>query len=264
VRFGLLVANIGTYADPRAVVRIAQAAERSGWDALLVWDHLGFVWDGPSADPWVTLGAVAVSTERLLLGTGVTPVPRRRPHVLAHEVATLERLSRGRAVLGVGLGGNPAEFGAFGEPTDAAERAELLDESLALIRALLDGEQVEHDGPHYRAAGVTLSSPPERRIPIWVGGTSAAALRRAARYDAWFADTADAERMTVPPDELRARLAAIARPPPIDVAVVGYSTAGDAALHEAYAAAGVTWWMEQLHDRRGDASELLARIEAGP
>jgi alkanesulfonate monooxygenase SsuD/methylene tetrahydromethanopterin reductase-like flavin-dependent oxidoreductase (luciferase family) len=84
VRHGLCVANIGANADPRMVIELGEEAEAAGWGALFVWDHLGFVWGPPAADPWVTLAAVAARTSSLLLGTNITPVPRRRPHVLAH------------------------------------------------------------------------------------------------------------------------------------------------------------------------------------
>ena len=109
-------------------MRLAEQAEQSGWEALFLWDHLAWVWDGPAVDPWVTLGAVAARTERLLLGTGVTPVPRRRPQVLAVQVATLDDLSGGRAVLGAGLGGKRKEFEEFGESFDRERRWQLLEE----------------------------------------------------------------------------------------------------------------------------------------
>ena len=96
MKHGLLVANIGSYADPRVFVDVAQTAEAAGWDAVLIWDHLAFTWGMPAADPWVSLGAAAVSTERVILGPGVTPVARRRPQVLAHQLATLAAAAPGR------------------------------------------------------------------------------------------------------------------------------------------------------------------------
>ena len=264
MKFGVHVTNLGTYSDPRAVVRLAQAAEASGWDALFVWDHLAFVWDAPSADPWVMLAAVANSTERILVGTGVTPVPRRRPHVLAHEIATLATLSSGRFVFGVGLGGVEREFGAFGEPTDARERGAMLDEGLDVIRALLAGERVSHRGRHYTVDDVVLQPVPERNVPIWIGGESTRALERAARFDGWFAPSCDAERMTMSPGEVRAAVERIGRERHFEVAVEGYSEPGQPDVHDAYAQVGATWWFEELHDRRGDAHEMLARVEAGP
>jgi alkanesulfonate monooxygenase SsuD/methylene tetrahydromethanopterin reductase-like flavin-dependent oxidoreductase (luciferase family) len=264
VKFGVHVTNVGTYSDPRVVVRLSHVAERSGWDALFVWDHLAFVWDLPSADPWVTLAAVASSTERILVGTGVTPVPRRRPQVLAHEIATLATLSSGRFVFGAGLGGVEREFGAFGEPLDARERGAMLDEGLDVIRALLAGERVSHRGPHYTVEDIALHTPSERKIPIWIGGRSPRALERAARFDGWFADTCDEERMTMSPREVGAAIERISRGHPFDIAVEGYSEPGQRDLPDAYARAGATWWLEELHDRRGDADAILARVEAGP
>jgi probable F420-dependent oxidoreductase len=262
VRHGLLVANVGTYSDPRNVVRVAEAAEASGWEALFVWDHLAFVWGPPAADPWVTLGAVAASTSDLLLGTAVTPVARRRPHVLAHAVATLDVLCGGRVVFGAGLGGVASEFGAFGDEDDARVRAQKLDEGLDLLRRLWAGEHVEHRGRHYSIAGVALAPLPlQQPLPIWVGGNSPGALLRAARFDGWIANTADAERMTVSPDELADRIAATGRGDGFDVAVHGYS---DIADPRAYAEAGATWWLEDVHDLRASLDDVLSRVAAGP
>ena len=96
MRYGICLANIGSYSDPRLPLRLAQAADANGWDGVFIWDHLAFAWGPPAADPWTVLAAIAVSTERVRLGTAVTPVARRRPHVLAHQVATLDNLSDGR------------------------------------------------------------------------------------------------------------------------------------------------------------------------
>ena len=114
MRYGICLANIGTYSDPGAAVRVARTAEEAGWDALFIWDHLAFVWGPPAADPWVTLAAVAASTSTLRIGTAVTPVARRRPQVLAQQVATLDLLSGGRVIFGAGLGGVESEFARFG------------------------------------------------------------------------------------------------------------------------------------------------------
>jgi probable F420-dependent oxidoreductase len=261
VRYGLLVANVGTYADPRNVVRLAEAAEAAGWEALFLWDHLAFVWGPPAGDPWVTLAAVAAATERLRIGTAVTPVARRRPHVLAHQVATLDVLSGGRVVFGAGLGGVELEFGAFGEPTDARTRAAMLDEGLDVLRRLWDGERVGHHGAHFLVDGVELAPRPvQERLPIWIGGNSPPALRRAARFDGWVADTADPERMTLSPEEVAA--AAERLPAHLDVAVHGFADRG--AGPAAYAQAGATWWLEDVHDLRGAPEEMLALVSSGP
>jgi probable F420-dependent oxidoreductase len=266
VHYGICLANIGTYADPRASVRVARAAEESGWEGVFVWDHLAFVWGPPAADPWVTLAAIASSTARIRIGTAVTPVARRRPQVLAQTVATLDVLSGGRFVFGAGLGGSPREFGAFGEPEDPRVRAERLDEGLELLRRLWSGEQVEHRGKHYTIDGVTLAPRPlQEALPIWIGGSRGPSLRRAARWDGWVADSADPTGMTLSPADVAGRIATIqearTEPRPFDVAVLGQSNAGQPA---AYADAGATWWLESVHDRRGTPEEMLALVEAGP
>ena len=86
------------------MAELARVAERSGWDGFFVWDHIYFFAGNPVGDPWVQLAAVADATERLRIGTMVTPLPRRRPWVVARQAVTLDRLSDGRFVLGVGIG----------------------------------------------------------------------------------------------------------------------------------------------------------------
>jgi probable F420-dependent oxidoreductase len=268
VRHGLCLANIGTYADPRTVVALAEEAEQAGWEGLLVWDHLGFVWGPPAADPWVTLAAVAARTSSLVLGTNVTPVPRRRPHVLAHQVATLDVLSGGRVVFAAGIGGVASEFTSFGEEGDARVRAEMLDEGLEVLRALWSGERVDHQGRHYTVDGVTLAPRPvQERLPIWIGGNSKPALRRAARYDGWAADTTSPEGMTLSPEDVSRSLETIRSlrdsDNPFDVVVMGHVDPGDRETPTAYSEAGATWWLENVHDRRGNFDEMLALVRHG-
>ena len=263
VRYGICLANIGTFSDPRVPLSLGQAAETAGWDGVFTWDHLAFVWEKPAADPWTVLASIAASTERVRLGTAVTPVARRRPQVLAHQVATLDNLSRGRVIFGAGLGGSSSEYGKFGEPTDAKVRAAMLDEGLELLRRFWSGEQVTHHGEHYTVDGVTLApTPVQERLPVWIGGNRPASLRRAARWDGWLADSADPTGMTLSPDDIAASIATIGRTrDDYDVAVLGESGRGDPA---AYAQAGATWWLENLHDERGSFDNLLTLVGEGP
>ena len=267
MRFGVCLANVGTYADPHAAVRIAQAAEASGWDAVFLWDHLGFVWGPPSADPWITLAVIATATERLRLGTAVTPVARRRPHVLAQQVATLDVLSGGRVIFGAGLGGSPSEFGRFGEPTDPKVRASMLDEALELLRRYWSGEEVTHHGEHYTVEGVTLApTPVQERLPIWIGGNKVPSQRRAARWDGWIPDRSYPPAAGASPADVSEGLTRIRglRAEPegrYDVAVLGERGGADPT---AYEAAGATWWLENVHDRRGSPEEMLALVRRGP
>lgn len=248
MRYGLLCANIGSYSDPAFVAEVAGSAEDAGWEGLFVWDHLAFVWGMPTGDPWVTLTACALRTSKLLLGPGVTPVPRRRPQDLALTVATLDRLSGGRVVFGAGLGGNRGEFERFGESFSVRRRMELLDQGLAKLRGWWDGEEVD---------GVELKPPPAGRVPIWVGGNSEQALEWAARYDGWFANTAGKDDMTMTPDEVAAKAAGVGG----EIVVHGYSRVASPAD---YAAAGATWWLENLNDLYGPSEEMLALVRAGP
>jgi alkanesulfonate monooxygenase SsuD/methylene tetrahydromethanopterin reductase-like flavin-dependent oxidoreductase (luciferase family) len=266
MRFGLSVANFGSYAEPARIAELAAAAEAAGWEGLFLWDHLSFAWGPPAGDPWLLLAAAAHATERLRLGTHVTPVPRRRPHVLALTVATLDRLSGGRVVFGAGLGGNERELEAFGDEVDARVRGAMLDEGLELLRRLWSGDEVEHRGEHYRADRVTLGALPlQRPLPIWVGGNAPRPLRRAARYDGWAANSSYIDRMTLDPGDVAARLETIRGVrgdlAGFDVVVQGLS---DLADPSAYAATGATWWLENVHDRRGGFDEQLARVRAGP
>lgn len=275
MRHGIVVMNLGDFADPRTVVRLARLADSSGWDGLFLWDHLGFVWDGPSGDAWTTLAMVAASTERLVVGTAVSPIARYRPHVLANMLATLDVGSGGRVILGVGLGGVSREFAAFGEPEDLRTRAEMTDEALEVITRLWAGEKVTHQGRHYTVRDITLAPLPVQRprIPIWIGGMSEGALRRAARWDGWLASAATQEvTMSHDPAALAAvverlhlyRREAGRTSEPFDVAVDGYTGPSDRTLVAEYAAAGATWWLESLHGMRGTTAEQFARVAAGP
>ena len=262
MRYGICLANIGTYSDASVPVRVAQAAEAGGWDGVFIWDHLAFAWGVPAADPWTVLAAMATSTEHVRLGPAVTPVARRRPHVLAHQVATLDNLSGGRVTFGAGLGGAASEFAKFGEPTDEKVRAAMLDEGLELLRRFWSGEEVTHRGRHYTVEGVTLTPLPiQKRLPIWIGGNRPASLRRAARFDGWLADSSDPTGMTLSPEDIVRSIAAIGRSDAYDVAVLAERERGDPAE---YAEAGATWWLENLHDRRGSIADVLALVQKGP
>ena len=273
MRYGIVMANLNEYSDPRVAVRLAQAAEEAGWEAFFVWDHLGFVWGSSSSDPWVVLPAVAASTTRLKLGTAITPLARRRPQIVANALASLDLLSGGRVVFGAGLGGVAEEFTAFGDPGGMKERAARLDEGLMILNRLWSGASVTHRGPHYAVEGVSLAPLPLQRprIPIWIGGEGAPALRRAARWDGWLAPTTSPDgtpSMAKSPARIAEMVAEIQRhrttDAPFEVAVDGYSEAGDPTLPRAYGAAGATWWLEIIHGTRGPLDEMIARVEAGP
>lgn len=186
MKFALHVPN---FAEPGELVELATVAEGAGWDGLFLWDHLygspGFA--VPMADPWVVLGALAVRTERLRIGTAITPLPRRRPQKVAREAATVDQLSGGRMVLGVGLGNPPEEYRGFGERTGSRWLAGRLDEALEVVTGLWTGEPVNHDGEHFTVVDAQfLPVPVQRpRIPVWTAclAPHRVPLARAARWD---------------------------------------------------------------------------------
>jgi hypothetical protein len=267
VRYGIEVVPFGAYADPGPVVELAVAAEEAGWEALALWDHGHF--PGGVGDPWVTFAAVAAVTKRLRLVTDVSPVPRYRPHLLARSVHAVDSLSGGRVTLGAGLG-QAWDLDAVGDHHDDVTRAAMADEALELVVRWCNGETVEHAGEYYRADGVQVASGPTQRprVPVWVGGTSRPALRRAARWDGWIVPTIGEDlSVTFGPERVADGLAYLREHGAgvgFDVAVNGGTGAGETGMTSDYADAGATWWLESLFERRASYEELLARVAAGP
>lgn len=268
MRFGIAVANWGPFGDPRRAVELARLAEDGGWDGYFTWDALLTGEDPPpNHDPWVILAAVAVATDSIRIGTSVAVVPRYKPHLLAMTIASIDVLSGGRLTLGVGLGDATVRrnFEAFGEQAGASLQAEKLDEGLDVMTRLWTGERLTHHGKHYVIEDFALTAVPlqQPRVPIWVGGDSPAALRRAARWDGWIGPDADPFN-TLPEDVRRVRSvieASRTSPEPFDIAWSGRSAPNDDAKIAAFAAAGASWWIEIM---LGDAETIQKRVESGP
>jgi alkanesulfonate monooxygenase SsuD/methylene tetrahydromethanopterin reductase-like flavin-dependent oxidoreductase (luciferase family) len=249
MRRGLSLPNVGVYADVRALAELAREAEVAGWDGVFLWDslHGDPAHPAPVVDPWIALTAIALATTRVRLGPMVTPIARRRPWVLARQATTLDHVSGGRVVLGVGLGDPAAgEYGAFGEPTDARERAAMLDEGLAVLAGLWSGESFSFAGGYYRVQEVTFRPPPVQRprIPIWVGGwwPRRGPMRRAAHWDGAFPGKLDGEGVgMLSPEEVRAIAAYIgahrAGDGPFDLVIAGTTPGEDPAGAAAWVAA---------------------------
>jgi len=261
VEHGLFVPNFGAFADPVALAGLAADAEAAGWDGLFLWDHVvRREGDVELADPWVALAAVAVATTRLRLGPLVTPLPRRRPWNVAKQAVTLDHLSRGRVVLGVGLGTpRGPEFPAFGEEQDLRVRGDMLDEGLAIVRAAWSGEPVRHAGAHYRVDGVRFLPRPAQPggIPVWAAAESVSgrAVRRAAALDGIVPIGLRPTRLP----ELMENVAA-SRPAgagPFDVVVSGTDGPGT------WSGSAATWWLAMLPwDQPLDVSRRT--VDAGP
>jgi hypothetical protein len=178
-RRAIFLAPFDELSEPGRVARLAVRAEERGWDGFFVWDHIDYRAPVRSiADPWITLAAIAAHTEKVVLGPLVTPLARRRMHQLARETVTLDRLSEGRLVLGVGLGSDRSgEFDSerFGEEPDIKARAKLLDDGLERLAAFWAGE--------FEPRPVTGT------IPVWVAirwPFRKRPLERGARFEGIF------------------------------------------------------------------------------
>ncbi len=273
------------YADTREFAGAARLGEDHGWDMVLTWEAVYGV------DAWVTLGAAAMVTERVRLGTLLTPASRVRPWDLASRVGTVDRLSGGRVVMSVGLGALHEGWTAFEPDEGRAVRARKLDESLAVYAGLLAGQPFAYEGEHYsaRPTDFMLPDPPVQRPhpPVWVVGASVPgherqrSLERAARWQGLLPALAGGPEGGLPPDALadvvaRVRdLRAAAGLPRegYDVVVEGDSLGGfgavrgDAETRARYAEAGATWWIESWWDLPRGAEglrELHRRVSLGP
>jgi alkanesulfonate monooxygenase SsuD/methylene tetrahydromethanopterin reductase-like flavin-dependent oxidoreductase (luciferase family) len=266
--------------DARTAANFAREAESACWDGFFVWEG---VW---AEDAWVMLAACAMTTEKIRLGTLLTPPTRRRPHKLASETSSVDRLSNGRLILSVGLGAPHENSGweEFGEITERKTRAERMDESLEILTRLWQGEPFEYKGKHFRAKIPIFSQPPppvqKPRIPIWVVGAvnREKSLRRVLKYDGLLPtvieDLGNASG-NFTPDQLRAAIdwlnARREIETPLDV-IVENQTPGDnpkkaREIIKPFMDAGATWHIESMWDTMGGADgqeRVLKRIKQGP
>lgn len=279
MRFGLSLPIHGELADPVLHVDLAMEAEKAGWDGYFLWDHIARK-DGARhfalTDPWITLAAIAARTERVALGPMVTPLARRRPWKVAREAVALDHLSNGRAILGVGLGGHPrTEFSAFGEDGDNKRRGRKLDEALDVITGLWSGEPFTYAGEFYDIQDAHFMPKPVQspRLPIWVAGTwrdtgERKPFRRAARYDGVFPLTPGRD-MTPQDFEAVSALVASHRDTDESFDMVCGRTLDEPGIGEiehvnAFAAAGVTWWMAGAMPSNLNRDEVRRLIRRGP
>jgi probable F420-dependent oxidoreductase len=170
------------------IVSMARAAEANGFDSIWVGDHLLYRGDGrPERGPWdawTTLAALAASTERVRLGPLVACGAFHPPGIIARMAASIDEVSRGRFVLGIGAGWNETEFRAFGVPF--GERATRFEETFTIVRCLLAGERVTFEGRFARVEDAVLLPEPARRVPMMIGSTGDRVLRAALPHvDAW-------------------------------------------------------------------------------
>lgn len=213
MRFGFTLPNNLGLEDPHDVAEVAVLAERLGYDSVWVAHHvfnIGYVLDRlgdrPYYDALTMLTWAAARTERVELGTSVLVLPYLHPATLAKQLATIDQLSRGRLVVGVGVGSLPEENAALG--VDYERRGPLTDEFLAVMAELWTADEPRFEGEFYRLPGsdaaLKASPRPYQRPhpPVVVGGNRPPALRRAARWQGW-------HPMRLPPESMASRLPAI-------------------------------------------------------
>jgi len=268
MRYGMILPG-GT-----ATQQLEQAllAERSGWDGVFVWEAAYGV------DAWSLLAAIAARTERVRLGTLLTPLPWRRPWKVASQVATLDQLSGGRAILTVGVGAVTTDLPLTGEVTDLRTRAEMMDEGIDLIRELWEGRSA-YDGRHYRYESerddlTRVGRPVQERVPIWVVGVwpRPKSMRRVLRCDGVVPQYGQREGTPEDARALRSWLAARGARPDLDLIAEGETPAGDpaaaSALVRPWAEAGCTWWLETRWEMPHESDDRMAqvheRLSAGP
>jgi alkanesulfonate monooxygenase SsuD/methylene tetrahydromethanopterin reductase-like flavin-dependent oxidoreductase (luciferase family) len=261
--------------DVHTIVELAREAEIAGWDGVFYWDGVDIELTPvtPIYDPWATLAAIAMRTERIRIGAMLTPPSRRRPWKLARETMTVDHLSHGRLILPVGLGA--LDDGAFtkvnGEATDKKTRAQLLDESLEILTGLWSGRPFRFQGQHYHLDEMTFQPPTVQtpRIPIWVVATwpGTKSMARALRYDGVIPQKAN-----ITPEDIRA-LKAYAKEhrtltTPFEIIQEGETPGDDLAQAcaqvDPFAEAGITWWMESMWNFSMDIERVRRRIKQGP
>ncbi|MFX0082714.1 MAG: LLM class flavin-dependent oxidoreductase [Candidatus Hodarchaeota archaeon] len=277
MKFAIYTPNFGKDFSPLNVAKIAMEAEIAGWDGFFLWDHMIFMegLDVPILDPWITLSAIAMKTKTIKIGPLITPIPRRRPWKLAREILSLDHLSNGRLILGVGLGAPDYDFESFGEDVDNTIRAKKLDEGLEILLGLLSGDVFNFEGDYYQVKNVKFSPKPVKgRVPIWVAGMwpNKRPFLRAAQYEGVFPISANWPQQLTPVD-VEQILEFISHNRKItenyDVIISG-ETPGDSIeginIIRPYIEVGVTWWCENIYGYRFSNSleKMTERIRQGP
>ena len=287
MKYAIYLPTFDPFGSPRIIADLAREAEQAGWDGFFTWDDVAGT-EKSLADPWISLAAAAMVTQRIRLGALITPLARRRPWKFARETATLDHLSGGRLVVGVGAGAGQDQFGDLGDEPDQRKRGEMVDEGLELVTALWSGESTQFDGKYYHIKPAIFRPKPlqQPRIPIWVAGTwpHKRPLARMARWDGMFPlfwgipdpleQQVHLREMVTSVLSMRRELLPESAQHPFDVVVVGATPpdrpAESEALITGFTSAGATWWLEIIApEERGDGkvwsfSQLHERLLAGP
>jgi hypothetical protein len=282
MKFGVSISNLGIYSDFEGLIALAQDAEEAGWNGIFPWDHMLHKprEDSRVIDPWIALAAIAANTKKVMLGPMVTPLARRRPWKVARESVSLDHLSKGRLILGVGLGSVVnQDFERFGEEIDNRTRREKLDESLGILRGLWKGEAFGFSGKHYRIEEGTIFLPKpygdKDRIPIWVGGGKLSwrmkPFQRAAKFEGAFPEFSNKKGDIVAKyfenvadyiKQFRGDLKGF------DFITLGKAPQSRKMIKEYFEpilkSGKITWWVERVYSWKGDLKQIRRKIREGP
>jgi alkanesulfonate monooxygenase SsuD/methylene tetrahydromethanopterin reductase-like flavin-dependent oxidoreductase (luciferase family) len=259
---------------PQQAIEFAKETEATGWDGFFVWEPVYGI------DPWVTLGGIAAVTERIKIGTLLTPPSRRRPWKLASEALTADLLSGGRMILSVGLGAIDTGFASMGEVTNRGTRAELLDESIDILTGLWAGQPFEYQGQHYHISEFKFTHQPpapvqQPRIPIWVVGAwnHPKSMQRVLKCDGILPAILNADKKweQLQPHHVQEIKTFVDTNRtlkfPFDIIVENTSPGNDpsAAVDKVrpWVEAGATWWIESMWEEK-DPKKWFQRIRQGP
>lgn len=255
--------------DIQSAIEYATEAEKAGWDGFFVAD---VAW---GLDAWVCLTAAAARTERIRLGTLLTPLSVMKPWKVAAQVATLAQFAPNRIILSVGMGAPEVGFAEFGESVDLKVRAERVDEGLAIVRKLWRGEPIQHEGKHYqlKVTEGTAGLPAPVDIPIWVVAAwpRPKSMQRALDCDGVipYVKPIGEDGRNPQPSDLQAITAWVASQPgtnkPQDYIIEGTTLGSQeesATTIRNWRDAGMTWWIESLWDVPHD--QRVARLKQGP
>jgi len=246
----------GAFQPPEHLIPLAIAAEEAGFEAISFSDHAvypekldtpyPYTEDGSRRydettefpDPWVVIGALAAVTKRLRFTNNVFVLPMRNPFLAAKSIATAAAMSKDRVTLTIGVGWSRVEFELVGQ--EFRRRGARADEMLEVMRKLWSGEMVEHAGEFYRFERLKMTPPiPAAPIPVWVGGISDLALRRAARNDGWLSDLQTTAEILDCIEKVRAHRRELGRDESFEV-MASASDAHDVAGYRRLGEGGVT------------------------
>ena len=278
MNFAVSLPNYKKYADVHLLIKMAKEAETAGWDGFVIWDHEAAGGKSPVTDPWVTMGAIAAQTHKMKLGIIITQLAKHSPWKIAKEAATLDQLTDGRFILGIGLGfALEREFKVLGDEHKEKARKAVLDEILEILGDLWTEDDYKISDEHFKED----QPQPDRKkkrpvyIPIWMAGLWPDRLqfRRVAQWNGVLpiAKGYEYNNMMLPEainDVIEFVGSHRTVDEPFDIIHAGITSGvdheKDKEIIETYRQAGVTWWMEAITPGRAPVEKIIERIKAGP